>query len=124
MVKPGSRWGPLPHSPQERGASDRRWNHGTPSSHRYCTVLACSRHQVRGHAGFRLEAVAALGEDLVRLTTEHSSATSRARADLLLPAGVPSKLAPCGILGRGRSQILEARELMRKLRCVLRLRQS
>ena len=46
-----------------------------------------------GYAGFRA-AVAALGAS-VRLVTEHSSATSRARADLLLAADVPSKLAPC-----------------------------
>ena len=55
-------------------------------------------YQVVGCAGFRLEVVA-LGDVLVRLVAEHSSATSRARADLLLALVVPSKLPPCGMLG-------------------------
>ena len=52
-----------------------------------------------GYAGFQLEVVGALGDVLVRLAAEHSSATSRARADLLLSVVVPRKLTPCGILG-------------------------
>src|SRR5262245_26055755 len=85
-------------SPQDRDVRPPLCSRGL-SSHWYWTLLACSRRRVCGYAGFRLDVVAALGDVLVRLAAEHSSATSRPRADLLLAVVVPSKLPPCGMLG-------------------------
>src|SRR5262245_55234877 len=112
--------GPIPHNTMTHLIA-RAW--AASICNGLLNAIGLGRDQLRGYAGF-LEAAVVLEELLVRRDAEHSRATSRARADLLLPALVPSELAPCGIFGWGRSQIVEARVLMRKLRCVLRLRQS
>ena len=94
---------------------------GRPQSSVKSNSLA--RTTVRlAYRGLPREVVAELGE-MARLEPEHSSATSRARADLLLPPASPSGTVASGLLGCGRSQIVEARVLIRKVRCVLRLRQ-